>query len=142
MRPVSVLALMCLPLSVSAADITVKEAVVPLAPPTSMVHAAYMTLSNHGDSVVQIVGVRAEGYAMAHLHQSIETDGVASMQPVHMIELAPGQSIVLQQGGLHVMLMRPESPVDEGAEVQLVLELADGTSLPVTAKVSRLRYGS
>ena len=135
MRCLYVLATMLLPVFASAAELKVEKAVVPLAPPTAKVHAAYMTLINEGETLAQVIGVSAEGYAMAHLHQSVFKDGVASMQPVHMIEVAPGQSVMLEHGGLHIMLMRPERPAKEGDVVTLTLEIADGTRLPVLAKI-------
>lgn len=139
MRPVSVLALMLLPLGATAGELKVEQAMVPLAPPTATVHAAYMTLTNDTDTVVQITGVRADGYAMAHLHESTISDGVASMRPIHMIEITPGQSVTLEHGGLHVMLMKPQEPVTQGAEVTLTLEMADGSTLPVTARVMSMK---
>lgn len=137
MRLAPVLAMMLLPASVAAADLKVEKAMVPLAPPTAKVHAAFMMLKNEGTTPAQIIGVSADGYAMAHLHESTVKDGVASMKPVHMIEVAPGQSVMLEHGGLHVMLMKPEAPAQEGDAVTFSLELADGTSVPVTAKVMK-----
>lgn len=137
MRYAPVLAMMLLPLAATAGELRVGDAMVPLAPPTARVHAAYMTLSNPGPTPVQIVGVSAEGYAMAHLHRSVIEDGIASMHPVHQLDIAPGASVALEHGGLHVMLMRPQSPLPEGAAVSITLELADGTTLPVTATVTK-----
>lgn len=140
MRLISALALLLLPLPGFSGALSVQDAIVPLAPPTAKVHAAYMRLTNKGATAVSIIAVEAEGYAMAHLHQSTITDGVASMQPVHLIQVAPGQTVELTHGGLHVMLMRPKAPAAEGDSVNFDLELADGTRVPVTATVARLKH--
>lgn len=125
-----------------AGGVTVDEAWVPLAPPTAQAHAAFMTITNEGDVARSLVGVTAEGYRMVHLHLSEEKDGIATMKPVHQIEIEPGQSVVLEHGGLHVMLMGPEGALSEGGDVTLGLEFADGETVPVSAKVMPIGHGS
>lgn len=124
-----------LPFAASAADVTVENPVVPLAPPAAMVHAAYFTLTNVSNETRQLIGVEADGYMMAHVHKTEVNDDIASMVSVEVLELAPGQSIAFEQGGLHVMLMRPESPLEEGGTVDLTLQFANGDTLPVSAVV-------
>lgn len=140
MRYVSLFALMLLPVMGHAADLKVEDAIVPMAPPTATVHAAFMSLTNTGSTPAQIVGVSAEGYAMAHLHKTVIEDGVASMQPVHMIEIGAGQSVMFEHGGLHVMLMKPENPASAGDDVSISFQLADGTSVPVSAKIMSMKH--
>lgn len=135
------LALMLLPLPALADGLKIENPMVPLAPPAAKVHAAYMTLTNPGQTTQQVIGIKAEGYAMSHLHKSEIRDGVATMSPIDMIELAPGQTVTLHNGGLHVMLMKPKAAKAEGDKVSLTLEFADGTSQQVTAMVMRQQAG-
>ncbi|WP_095590212.1 copper chaperone PCu(A)C [Actibacterium ureilyticum] len=125
-----------------AGDLTVSDPVVPLAPPGLMAHSAYMTLTNAGDVPRTLVGVAADGYAMAHIHRSDDSGGVATMSAVDAIAIAPGQSVTFAPGGLHVMLMHPAAPQAEGDTVTLTLQFANGEALPVTATVRRLKHGS
>ncbi|MDB2407905.1 copper chaperone PCu(A)C [Jannaschia sp.] len=122
------------------ADLAVTDAMVPLAPPGVMTHAGFMTIANEGDTVRSLIGVTAEGYAMAHLHLSQEADGVATMTSVDQIDIDPGQSVELAQGGLHVMLMQPKAAPAMGDTVSLILEFADGEMLPVEAKVMKMDH--
>ncbi|MBW4984455.1 copper chaperone PCu(A)C [Mameliella sp. CS4] len=131
-----------MPLTASAGDLSVTVAVVPLAPPGVMAHAAYFNLTNDGAETRRLIGVRAEGYAMAHLHRSEEMADVATMTAVDAIDIAPGQSIVFKPGGLHVMLMHPAAMQAEGDTVLLTLKFANGETLPVQVPVTRLRHGS
>ena len=108
---------------------------VSLAPPSAMAHAAYFKLSNGGEATRQLIGVKAEGYMMAHVHKTEVKDDIASMVLVDILEIGPGQSIMFEHGGLHVMLMRPEAPVEKGGTVDLSLEFANGETLPISAKV-------
>ena len=125
-----------------AQDITVTGAFSPLAPPTAMAHAAYMTITNDGDVARNLVGVSAGAYAMVHLHQTKETDGMATMIPVHQITIQPGQSLTLEQGATHVMLMRPKEAQVEGGTIALTLEFANGENVPFLATVQRTHGGS
>lgn len=129
------LALMLLPSQVLAGDLFVDEPVVPLAPPGAMAHAAYFTLTNNGTVPRQLIGVSADGYMMAHVHKTEVKNDVASMLSVDLLEIAPGQSVDFERGGLHIMLMRPNAPLKEGNSVELVLEFANGETMAIAAKV-------
>lgn len=134
-------ALLLLPTAVLADRLTVEQPWIPAAPPKAMAHAAFMTLTNQGDTPAQIIGVRAEGYMMSHIHMSDEKDGIATMSSVDMIEIAPGQTVALKHGGLHIMLMKPMSPKAEGDTVALTLEFSDGATQEVTATVMKKHHG-
>lgn len=128
-------AAMLLPLPAFSDSLMVLDAWVPTAPPATMTHAAYVTLHNHGTSARVLTGVAAEGYRMSHLHQSGETDGVATMTMLHQIEIPAGGMLSMKPGGLHVMLMHPKSPIADGSSVPLVLTFANGETLTVDAIV-------
>ncbi|KCV82301.1 hypothetical protein ATO10_07922 [Actibacterium atlanticum] len=137
------LALMCLPGLAFAEGLTIEEPMVPLAPPGVMAHAAFMQITNTGDSPRQLVGVSSPDYAMAHIHQTSEQNGIATMSGVDLIEIAPGQTVAFAHGGLHIMLMHPKAALAEGDTVNLSLLFANGAVEPVTAKVMRQhRHGS
>ena len=130
------------PCAALADALTPSAPFIPAAPPAAMAHAAYMTLSNDGDAPVDLIGVKAAGYMMAHIHQTAETDGIATMSSVDLISVAPGQSIVFERGGLHIMLMKPMAPVGEGQTVSITLDYADGTAQTIDVPVVAHDYGS
>lgn len=123
------------PTALFAGDLAVDGAMVPLAPPGVMTHAAYFTLTNAGDAPRHLIGVSAEGYMMAHIHRTEVKDDIATMSSVDLLEIAPGQSVAFEQGGLHVMLMRPTAPLAKADTVDLTLEFANGERLFISAKV-------
>ena len=141
MKHLAALCLTLLPGLALAGDLSVTGAMVPLAPPAAKVHAGFLTISNAGADTRSLIGVQAEGYAMAHIHRSEVKDGVATMSMVHQVDIAPGQSVTFEHGGLHLMLMGPEAPAKAGANVSLVLEFANGDTLPVTAKMMKMHHG-
>lgn len=134
-------AALMVPTAVFADGLTVDTPWIPTAPPKAMAHAAFMTLTNEGDTAEQIIGVSANGYMMSHIHISEEKDGIATMSSVDMIEIAPGQSVTLKHGGLHIMLMKPMAPRAEGEMVALTLEFADGSTQEVMATVMKMTHG-
>ena len=124
-----------IPLPAFAQDLIVSDAWVPTAPPTAMVHAAYMTLHNGGTAPRILTGISAVGYAISHLHGSNETDGITTMTMLHNIEIPSGGTLHMQPGKLHVMLMAPEAPMTEGEAIELTLSFANGKRQRVEAKV-------
>lgn len=125
-----------------AAELEVSDAMVPVAPPGVMAHAGFLILQNTGETAVSIVGVSAKGYAMAHIHQSSELNGVATMSSVDQLELAPGQTVRFEHGGLHIMLMRPERPKAKGDVVDMEFSLSDGSIFPFKAAVMPMGHDS
>ena len=125
-----------------AQDIKATDAYIPQSPPGSIAHAAYLKLDNTTTKVRCVIGVEAVGYGMAHLHLSETKNGVATMSMVHQLDIAPGQSVLLEPGSLHIMLMRPETPTKVGGIVDLKLLFANGETLNVAAEVKNRHSGS
>ena len=141
MKWLPALAFLGLPTAALSGGLEVSKAMVPLAPPGMMAHAAFMEITNTGDATRRLIGANAKGYAKAHIHLSEEKDGIATMSAVDLVDIAPGQTVVFAHGGLHVMLMRPESALAEGDTVELTLEFANGETVPVAATVMKRHYG-
>ena len=125
----------CLSTAAYAGELRVSDAYIPMAPPEAMAHAAYMTISNEGTIARKLTSVTAENYHMAHLHMTVEKDGISSMASLSHISLLPGQEIVLMPGKMHVMLMKPKMALKEKSKIYLTLNFANGEALTVEAIV-------
>ena len=94
-------------------------------PPSARAGAAYMVISNAGDTDDRLLSVRSEAYPNVQIHRT-EIDGsVARMVHVEAIEIPAGASTELAPGGAHVMFMGIKgSPFEVGdvIPVQLVFE--------------------
>ena len=134
--PIATLAF-CLSTAVYAEGITISDAYIPIAPPAAKGHAVYMTITNDKKEARKLVSVTAEGYHMAHLHMPVENDGVSvsSMASMHHISIEPGQEIGLTPGKMHIMLMKPMMSLEAGSKINLMLNFANGETLPVVALV-------
>lgn len=98
--------------------------------------AAFMVLDNEGAEEVTVTGASSPVAGMVQLHEMAMVDGSSVMRELPGgIVLAPGRGLLLQPGGTHVMLMDLTRELAPGDEVELVLELSDGSTVEVTAPV-------
>ena len=108
------------------------------ATPGSDVAAAYLTLHNAGSEPVVIVGVRSPAAAQAMIHESSVVNGQSTMRPHEQLQIAAGATVRLAPGGLHIMLHELRRALQPGEQVPLLLLLAGGGTLAVSARVRAL----
>ena len=77
--------------------------------PGRMMSAAYLSLTNNSNDAIRINRVSSPDFGSVELHESSLENGVAKMRPVDALVIAPGSTVTLQQGGLHLMLMRKKT---------------------------------
>jgi copper(I)-binding protein len=120
-------ALGLLPSSSAAAGVTleVHDAWIREAPPTTRVLAAYMLISNTGESPAEITSIASPDFEHTELHRTIVESGVARMAPIESLEIPAGEKISLEPGGIHLMLINPLRPLHEGDTVTLIIHRAD-----------------
>ena len=98
--------------------------------------AAYMTMRNTGDEAVTLTGLRTDLAMMPDIHQtSTNAEAVSSLAPAGEIEIAPGEAVSLEPGGLHAMLMRLQRPMAEGENFSMTLDFSDGGEITVEVPI-------
>lgn len=107
-------------------------------PPTARTAALYLTITNTGDAPDRLIGASTEVAEDAHLHAHRIEDGVARMHAVEAIEIGPGESVALEPGGLHIMLVSPKRPLAEGDTFTAELTFAAAGSVAVEARVESI----
>lgn len=123
--------------SAAAGALTVADAWV-RAVPGAAVAAAYMKLHNGGTQPVRVTGVRSAVAGSAMIHETLLVGGVSTMRPHEPLTIAPGASVELKPGGLHVMLHDLTHPLAVDEQVPLELLLEGGGRLEVRARVRPL----
>jgi copper(I)-binding protein len=103
----------------AAEPVAVKDDWVRVPAPGQTVAGAYMELSGRVKSA--LVSVASPIAARGKLHSTAMEDGVMKMRPLGRIELAAGQTVRLEPGGLHVMLVDLKRPLKPGDKVPLTL---------------------
>lgn len=102
------------------------------------VAAAYLTLRNVSQSPVTVTGVESPIAGHAMIHETQVQSGQSRMRPHEQLVVAPGATVKFEPGGLHVMLHDLKQPLKVGQSVPLVLTLAGGGTVQVTAAVRPL----
>jgi periplasmic copper chaperone A len=107
-------------------------------PPGTDVAAVYLTVRNPTSKPITIVGIESSVAGHAMIHETKTEGGQSRMRPHEQLVVAPGETVKFEPGGLHVMLHDMKQPVAVGQSIQLVLVLADGSRIPVSAVVRPL----
>jgi copper(I)-binding protein len=100
--------------------------------------AIYLTLRNDGGAADRLVGVVTPVAGMAMIHESYTEDGIARMRMLDAIELAPGQTVTLEPGGVHIMLTGLPAPLKTGAVVPVDLTFEKAGTGRVEARIGKL----
>ncbi|MFL6604495.1 MAG: copper chaperone PCu(A)C [Steroidobacteraceae bacterium] len=108
------------------------------ATPGADIAAAYLTLRNVSSTPVTVTAVASPVAGHAMIHETSVKDGQTRMRPHEQLVVAPGGTVKLEPGGLHVMLHDLKQSLKVGQTVPLVLTLAGGNTLQVTAAVRPL----
>lgn len=109
----------------SAGPLNIAHPVVPETPPPARTAAGYLSITNNGDEADALVAIQSD-LPSTSIHRSEILNGVATMSPVARLEIAAGETVTLEPGGLHVMFMGLEAPfaAEERIPATLVFERA------------------
>lgn len=116
-------------------EIRVLEPWVQAPPPNAKVLAAYLRIQNTGAQPHTLSAFSSPAFERVELHQTVLREGLAGMQKVRELRLPPKETLALQPGGLHLMLIGAKKPLRAGDVVPLTLSLKDGSTLTVDAIV-------
>lgn len=95
---------------------------IPLPPKSAKAAAGYMAIANEGTASDHLIGIETSIAQSAQVHTTEHLpDGVARMVHVPMVELPAGDTVVLEPGGLHLMLMGLTAPLAEGDMIPVTL---------------------
>ncbi len=126
----------------SAGDIRIGHPWSRIAPAAAPVMGAYLTLTNAGSEADTLVGGSTPLAERIEIHQMSIKDGVARMRPLpDGLEVAPGSSVALAPGGIHLMFIKPARPFAEGDHIEATLEFARAGSVRVEFVVQRNAEG-
>ena len=106
--------------------------------PAADMAVAYLTLRNVSSNPVTVTGVESPAAGHAMIHETTVQGGQSRMRPREQLVVAPGMTLKFEPGGLHVMLHDLKQPLTVGQSVPLVITLAGGATLKVTAAVRPL----
>jgi periplasmic copper chaperone A len=79
--------------------------------------AIYFTFRNTSADTAILIGVDVDVASNATMHRSMEQHNMASMMPIDSIVVAPNDSVVFAERGLHVMATGLRAPIAIGDTV-------------------------
>ena len=98
--------------------------------------AVYVTIENKGGEDDRLVGVMTDHAAMAMVHQTELSNGVARMRMAGEINVPAGDRIEMVPGGTHIMLEGLRTPLRTGDSFQLVLKFRASEDEKVPVRVA------
>ena len=122
----------------AAEAVEVEDPYVRAVPPGQSNSAAFMRLDNGSQQAHALVAVRSPAAQAVELHTHTMRDGMMSMRPLAQVELPAGESVALQPGGLHVMLIGLQQQLELDQEISLTLVFGDGSEREISAPVRKI----
>lgn len=99
----------------------------------------YVELVNAGAENDALVGIKTPAAAMPMLHETVVTDGVASMPHVMSIPVPARATVELAPGGYHGMLMGLTAALAEGDRFPVTLTFERAGDVTVDVEVVSMR---
>ena len=100
---------------VTVGDLQIIHPHIPQPSASAKTAGGYMAIVNNGTESERLIGIEA-GFAMkSGVHESkVDANGVGTMAGVDFIEIPPGETVSLEQGGYHIMFMGLTGRLTEG----------------------------
>ncbi len=131
---------------VASADIAVSDAWIRSSRAGQPTSAAYLTMTNCGKEDDTLISASFDGSGAVELHMTAMTgDGMtsmASMTPTHGVTLPAGETITLEPGGGHIMLIGMTESVVTDSNPVLTLEFEKAATLNITFEVRDAIHGN
>jgi copper(I)-binding protein len=86
--------------------------------------AAFMTITNHTEGYIKLTGASTDVSDHMEIHTHIKEGDIYRMRSIPYIVINPGATVVLEPGGLHLMLMNLKNPLEEGTTISIALDFA------------------
>jgi hypothetical protein len=103
-------------------------------PDQGAMSAAYFTLCNGGANPISLASLSASVAGMVEAHETVtDPSGRKLMRPLEGLSIAPGERVVFQPGGSHLMLMDLKAPIAAGDVATITIGFSDGSSVSVDA---------
>lgn len=118
----------------AAPSVSISEFRLGPAPPGAQARAAYLTVLNRGDRPRTLVTASSSAYEVVEFHRTETVNEVSSMRREDRVVIAPGERVVFEPFGRHLMLMVPRTRTEEKTSVPVTVTVcfADGECVELT----------
>jgi copper(I)-binding protein len=102
---------------------------------------AYLRLENRGDQPDRLVSASADVSRSVELHEMKMQGDVMRMRAVDAVEIPAHQSVMLEPGGVHIMLVGLKAPLKEGERFPMTLKFEKAGEVKVEVVVEPVKSG-
>ncbi len=99
---------------------------------------AYLFITNNGTEAELLTGASTPAAAAVQFHETTISEGMARMRPLTGIAIAPGATVRIEPGAIHLMLIDLKAPLEPGKPVPLTLEFRKAGSITVQLAIQAL----
>lgn len=104
--------------------------------PAAHANAVYLTVANNGTEADRLIAVEGDFFESAELQAPVVgEDGALRTTSLSSVEIAPGQSLTFQPGGVQIILVGLQESFFEGDHFHLSLVFEQAGSLEVEVEV-------
>lgn len=115
-----------------------EKVIVPEAPPVASVMVAYMNIKNNSNRKQTITEIISPQFKRVEIHKMSMANGMMDMKQLKTLPIQAKKTIVLETGGLHIMLIKPIKPLKNDDEVELTFKLLSGELTTVSTHVKQI----
>ena len=126
--------------SAAAEPPTVSNAWIRATPPGARTAAAYLTITSSG-TADRLLGATTPAAGAVEIHAHVAEAGLQRMVRVEELTLPAGESVRLEPGGLHLMLIGIALPLVPGTNVAFALRFETAGTVEIELPVVDARAG-
>lgn len=104
--------------------------------------AVYVAVENRGRQPDKLLGAATPAAVSAIVHRTTHRNGVARMGLVGELDIAPGKTVRIEPGGLHIMLTGLKQPLAAGMHLPLTLRFQHAGTVSVQVQVVPITAGA
>ena len=103
--------------------------------------AGYLSIANTGKAADALIGVETTAAKSAGVHRSAMAGEVMTMRPVTALAIAPGQTVTLQPGGDHIMMVGLTRALSQGEKIPVTLVFQKAGRIQIALLVEKTGPG-
>jgi copper(I)-binding protein len=96
--------------------------------------AAYMIIDNQTSETITSSKIIANGFEKTEIHTSYVVDEISKMKKLNNLSIKGSESLVMEPGGLHLMLINPDGVPKRNSNVEILMFFKNAS----TSKVVRI----
>lgn len=122
----------------AAGVLRVADAWVRVDGPVPQQATGYAVLRNEGNAPVRILTVQSNQFRTAKIQRTVQERERVRRPEVHRLTIAPGDTIEMHAGGMHLHFSQPRQQLVLDEPVEVTFLLADGTRLATLFNIERV----